>query len=176
MRAVIPADQVTALMLLDKKDAKILSLIQLNNRLTSEQIGDEIGLSHTAVVRRLKRLRENAVIVADVAVISAEAAGLPVRVNLSCSIEREQPDTYDRFREALRSHPHVVSADCVLGKADFTFTVVARSMEAFAEFLQALSEAFPSIKNVTSLAVLRQIKRGLVIPVEPTGPDQSLKR
>lgn len=162
-------------MLLDRKDAKILNLVQLNNRLTSEQIGNEIGLSHTGVVRRLKRLRENAVIVADIAVVSAEAVGWPVRVNVSCSVEREHPDTYDRFREALREHPSVISADCVMGKADFTFTAVARSMETFAEFLQDLRERFPSLKNVTSFAVLREIKRGLAVPVEPNGPDNSLE-
>ena len=159
--------------MLDKKDAKILNLVQRNNRLTSEEIGNQIGLSHTGVVRRLKRLREREVIVADVALVSAHALGYPVRVNVSCTLDRETPDTYEQFKEALRSCATVVSADCVMGKADFTFTVVARSMECFAEFLQKLTTAFPSLKNITSLAVLQEIKRGPVIPVEPFGPGDS---
>lgn len=161
--------------MLDKKDAKILNLVQRNNRLTSEEIGNHIGLSHTSVARRIKRLRETEVIIADVALVSAEALGYPVRVNVSCTLERDTPDTYDRFKEALRSDPTVVSADCVMGKADFTFTVVARSMDGFAEFLRKLMRAFPSLKEVTSLAVLQEIKRGLVIPVEPNGPGDKLK-
>ena len=45
-----------------------MALVQIDNRLTAEQIGTRVGLSHTGVVRRLKRLRANAVITADVAV------------------------------------------------------------------------------------------------------------
>ncbi len=160
-------------MQIDGKDAQILALIQVDNRLTAAQIGDQIGLSHTAVMRRLKRLRERAVITAEVAVVSAAAVGYPIRVNISCSIGRENPDTYRQFTEALRSDPAVISADCVMGKADFTFTVVARSMEAFAELVRRYTEAFPSMTNLTSFAVLEEIKRGLVIPVEATRPKRT---
>lgn len=165
------AEAIAALcssMRIDKKDARILALVQSNSRLTAEQIGEEIGLSHTAVVRRLRRLREHAVITAEVALVSAEAVGYPVRVNVSCSIERDAPDTHDRFIEALRSEPAVISADCVMGKADFTFTVVARSMEHLRDFVRRLQMDFPSLKDMNSLVVLEEVKRGQVIPVEPT--------
>lgn len=144
-------------MRIDRKDARILALVQGNNRLTSEQIGEQIGLSHTGVVRRLKRLRDHAVITADVALVSAEAVGFPVRVNVSCSLERDHPDTYDRFIEALRAEPAVISADSVMGEADFTFTVVARSMEHIRELVRRYSQAFPSLRKVTSLVVLEVV-------------------
>lgn len=160
-------------MSLDEKDAKILKLVQQNNRLTAEEIGNEIGLSHTAVARRLKRLREREIIVADVALVSPEAVGYPVRVNISCSVERDYPETYDRFAEALRTDPAVLSADLVMGKADFTFTVVARSMEAYAELLRRYTSAFPTLKNITSLGVLQEIKRGYAVPVAGPRPDET---
>lgn len=154
-------------MRIDKKDARILALVQSNNRLTAEQIGNEIGLSHTGVVRRLKRLRENAVITAEVAMVSASAVGYPVRVNVFCSVERDDPDVLDRFVKALLLDPLVISADSVLGEADFTLTVVARSLEHLREVVQRYRAAFPSLRSVTSLVVLEEIKRGPV-PVEPT--------
>ena len=55
-------------MVQDRKDAQILALLQTNCRLTAEQIGDKIGLSPTAVTRRIKRLRESGMIEAEVAV------------------------------------------------------------------------------------------------------------
>ncbi|WP_375459256.1 Lrp/AsnC family transcriptional regulator [uncultured Enterovirga sp.] len=155
------------MMQIDQKDAQILNLVQVDNRLTTGEIGDEIGLSHSGVVRRLKRLREYAVIVADVSLVSPEAVGYSVRVNVSCSIDRDRPDTHERFMDVLRADPLVISADIVMGKADFTFTVVARDMEAFADFLERYQAAFPTLNGLTSLAVLREVKRGLVILVEP---------
>lgn len=163
-------------MTIDAMNAKILALVQLNNKLTAEEIGAEIGLSHTGVVRRLRRLREESVIVADVAVVSPEAVGFPVRVNVSCSIERDRPDTYDRFMDALRNDPLIVSADMVIGKADFTFTAIASDMDAFGTLLKRLTDAFPSLTSVTSLAVLESVKRRTVIPVAATQGKAHPKR
>ena len=44
--------------ILDRFDLKLLDLVQRDNRLTGETLGDRVGLSATAVQRRLKRLRE----------------------------------------------------------------------------------------------------------------------
>ena len=43
---------------LDDFDRRILDLVQRDNRLTIEAIGERVGLSATAVQRRLKRLRD----------------------------------------------------------------------------------------------------------------------
>lgn len=155
-------------MQIDAKDARILNLVQLNSRLTAEEIGYEVGLSHTGVTRRLQRLRKAAVIVAEVAIVAPETVGLPVRVNVSCSIERDRPDTHDRFMDALRADPMVVNADMVIGRADFTFTVVAPDMAAFSALLQRYADAFPTLTSLTSLAVLQAVKRGSAVPVQPT--------
>src|SRR3954454_9550703 len=49
-------------MTFDGIDAKILALLQTNNRLTSEEIGRRIHLSSTAVAKRVKKLRESGLI------------------------------------------------------------------------------------------------------------------
>lgn len=158
------------------KDAAILNLVQQNNRLSPVQIGEEISLSHSGVSRRLKRLHDCAVIFADVALVAPAAVGYAVRVNVSCSIERDCPDTYDRFVAALLADSMVVSADAVMGKADFAFTVIARDMDAFSALIERYTCAFPSLTSVTGLAVLHQVERGLAIPVEPTAGRRAAKR
>ena len=163
-------------MRIDSKDAAILNLIQRDNRLSTSEIGDQIGLSHSTVVRRLKRLHDLAIIFADVALVAPEAVGYAVRVNVSCSIERDRPDTIDRFTNALRADPMVVSADAVMGKADFAFTVVARDMDAYSALIQRYADAFPSLTSVTGLAVLQPVKRGLAVPVEATKPPAPAKK
>ncbi|WP_235433120.1 Lrp/AsnC family transcriptional regulator [Pseudomonas frederiksbergensis] len=55
---------------LDRIDLRILSALQVNNRLTSEELGDLVGLSSTACQRRLKRLRSEGVIESDVSIIN----------------------------------------------------------------------------------------------------------
>src|SRR5215204_6043565 len=56
-------------MTFDGIDAKILALLQTNNRLTSEQIGRRIHLSSTAVATRVNKQRDSGLIAAAVALL-----------------------------------------------------------------------------------------------------------
>ncbi|MFK4492465.1 DNA-binding Lrp family transcriptional regulator [Bradyrhizobium sp. USDA 336] len=64
----------------DRIDARILEIVQKNNRLTSDVIGEMAGISPTACQRRLKRLRSEGIIQADVSVLSPRAVGRPIQV------------------------------------------------------------------------------------------------
>ncbi len=64
-----------AAMEIDKIDARILDLVQRNNRLSSEELGAKVALSASGVQRRLKRLRKEGVIESDVSIISPRAIG-----------------------------------------------------------------------------------------------------
>ena len=60
---------------IDSFDRKILEIIQVSNRTTSDQIAEQVGLSPAAVQRRMKRMREQNIIKADIAVINPKAVG-----------------------------------------------------------------------------------------------------
>jgi biotin operon repressor len=51
---------------LDKLDMQLLALVQQNNLLTADQLAERIGLSPSAIARRLRRLRASGAIIADV--------------------------------------------------------------------------------------------------------------
>ena len=55
---------------MDVLDKKILNELQKNNRISSENLGEKIGLSATACQRRLKKLRESKVIQKEVAILN----------------------------------------------------------------------------------------------------------
>ena len=57
---------------LDKLDRHILQLLQKNGRETYDVIGSQIGLSPSAVLRRVKRLEETGVIDCYVALVRPE--------------------------------------------------------------------------------------------------------
>jgi len=61
---------------LDKFDRRILAILQTDARRSAELIGAEIGLSASAVQRRIVRLREEGVIVAEVAIVDPGARGV----------------------------------------------------------------------------------------------------
>jgi Lrp/AsnC family leucine-responsive transcriptional regulator len=82
---------------LDRADRALLDAVQKNNRLTSEELAQIVNLSPTACQRRLKRLREEGVIEADVSIVSPKAAGRGITMIVLVSLERERADIVDRF-------------------------------------------------------------------------------
>ncbi len=149
---------------LDRFDLKILDLVQRDNRLTSEVLGERVGLSPTAVQRRLKRLRRDGVIEGDVAVVSPKAVGQRVQMIVMVSLERERADIIDRFKASIKTTPEVMTGYYVTGEADFLLVVTTRDMEAYETFTRRFFYDNPDIKNFKTMVVMDRVKVGFGLP------------
>ena len=156
---------------LDRFDLKILDLVQHDNRLTSEALGERVGLSATAVQRRLKRLRDTGVIEADVAVVSPKAVGQRVQMLVMVSLERERADIIDRFKKSIRATPEVMNGYYVTGEADFMLVITTRDMEDYELFTRRFFYENPDIKNFKTMVVMDRVKVGFALPLEPEPDD-----
>ncbi len=151
----------------DRIDARILEIVQKNNRLTSDVIGGLVGLSATACQRRLKRLRSEGIIEADVSIVSPKAVGRPIQMLTLVTLERERSDIIDRFKKAIKSSAEVVNGFYVTGDADFVLYVTARTMEDYEEFTRRFFYVNPDIKSFKTMVILDRVKAGFAVPVEP---------
>lgn len=149
----------------DSMDARIMTIVQSNNRLTTDEIGDKVGLSATAVQRRLKRLRQIGIIEADVSIIAPKAVGRSVTMLVLVSLERERSDIIDRFKKTLRANPEVSSGYYVTGDADFVIVVTATDMEAYEQFTRQFFYENPDIKGFKTMVVMDRVKVGFTIPI-----------
>jgi len=150
---------------LDDVDVLLLNAVQQNNRLTSDQLGDLVGLSPTACQRRLKRLRSEGVIEGDVSIVSPKAVGRPVTMLVLVSLERERTDIIDRFKKAIRSTPEIMIGFYVTGEADFALVVTARDMEDYEQFTRRFFYENPDIKGFKTMVVMDRVKASFVLPV-----------
>ncbi|MGC1332606.1 Lrp/AsnC family transcriptional regulator [Pseudomonas sp.] len=153
-------------MSIDRIDAGLLNLIQHDNRLGSEELGKLVGLSSTAVQRRLKRLRSEGIIEGDVAIVRPKAVGRPVSMMVAVTLERERADIVDRFKQAIRTTPEVMNGYYVTGDADFLLIVTARSMEDYETFTRRFFYENPDIKGFKTMVVMDRVKVGFSLPVE----------
>ncbi|WP_050425079.1 Lrp/AsnC family transcriptional regulator [Bradyrhizobium tropiciagri] len=155
----------------DRTDARILEIVQKNNRLTSEVIGEMAGLSATACQRRLKRLRSEGIIEADVSIVSPKAVGRSIQLLVLVSLERERADIIDKFKQAIKSSAEVTNGFYVTGDADFVLYVTARSMEDFEQFTRRFFYENPHIKAFKTVVVVDRVKASFAIPIEPPPGD-----
>lgn len=150
---------------LDDFDRRLLNLVQSDAGQTAEQLAGQVGLSASAVQRRLKRLRDAGVIVREAAILDLKSLGSPIFFLASLQIERERPELIAQLRSWLMAQEHVQQAFMVTGQTDFVLVVAAPNAESYEALMARLISDNPNVRCFTTSMVLSVIKRGLAIPV-----------
>jgi Lrp/AsnC family leucine-responsive transcriptional regulator len=150
---------------LDNFDLKLLNLMQTNARRTAEELSEEVGLSPSACLRRLNRLRETGVIEAEIAVVSPAAVGQRLTMVVEVSLERERPDIMSDFKKAMRATPEVIQCYYVTGEVDFILIVSVKSMSDYEMFTNDFLFNNKNIRRFSTLVVMDRVKVGLAIPI-----------
>jgi len=148
----------------DSFDEAILALVQGDNQMSHAAIGARVNLSASAVRRRLKAMRDNGTIVANVALVDPARQGLSFIVQVY--FEREDPRAIAAFIAQMQAETPVSQCYSVSGECDFWLVVHAQTPEAFEAWGQATLMVNPKIRRYsTSLVWSRQVFRTAVSPV-----------
>jgi Lrp/AsnC family leucine-responsive transcriptional regulator len=150
---------------LDDLDRKLIDLYQRETRVPAEKLGRAVGLSAAAVQRRLKRLREDGVIVAEVAELAPAALGHPVTCIVGVRLEKDTRAENRRFKDKLAAHPMVQQCYAVTGELDYVLIVLARDMADFDAFTQATLYDDGNVRAFTTQVCLDRVKVGSSVPI-----------
>ena len=93
---------------LDALDGKILDLVQENNQLTHAEIGETVGLSTSAVRKRLVALRQSGVIERDVAILRADPTRLQLVVTITLASTTRK--AHDQMEALILATPEITTA------------------------------------------------------------------
>lgn len=146
----------SATTLLDDFDQAILKQVQRDNQQSHAVIGDAVGLSPSAVRRRLARLRDLRVIEADVALVDPATLGLTFIV--SVRFAREDPARVAAFKARIRAEPAVSQCYSVAGDSDFILVVHATDPAAYEAWGTRVLMADPDIDRYSSTLVWSRVK------------------
>ena len=151
---------------LDTLDIRLLACLQENNIQTADQLAERVGRSPSAVARRLRRLRSNGAIAADVAIVSQEAAGNPLFAVIQVQLERHAPHEGDLLRRRLLASPNVQLCLDISGMFDIMLLVVAADMNSYNAFADAMLAEQPAVRRFETSFVKKRAKASLALPLE----------
>ncbi|MFS2112126.1 Lrp/AsnC family transcriptional regulator [Sphingomonas sp. Sphisp140] len=150
---------------LDRFDRKLLTLVQRDAGQTADALAEQVGLSASAVLRRLKRLRETGVILSEIAVVDPLKTGKPNFFLAALEIERERPELIARLRQWMAAEEQIQQVYYVTGTADFMLVIVAPDVGAYDALMSRLMADNPNVRRFTTNVVLGVGKRGLFVPI-----------
>jgi Lrp/AsnC family leucine-responsive transcriptional regulator len=145
---------------LDEYDKKLLQLMQANNKMTAQELGDLINLSASAVQRRVSRLRENRIIEADVSIISPSVLGLTITCIVDIILEDGNSKALENFKASMRKCTEVMQCYFVTGTYDFVIIVNANDMQHYESFAKKWLMDNPNVKHFYTHVIMDKVKVG----------------
>lgn len=147
----------------DRFDRALLALIQQDNTRTLDQLGEEVGLSPSAVRQRIAKLKKEGVIQREVALLDPDRLGVTVIV--SVRFEKESLRTYEAFKKEIGTTEEISQCYTVSGEDDFLLIGHFKSMADYDEWVNARLLTNPAIARSTTRVVYRRVKYSTSIPV-----------
>ena len=163
---------MTTSLLLDAFDHRLLDLLQADAGRTLTALGEAVGLSPSAVQRRIKRYRETGLL-RQVAVLDADAFPAVVLAAVWVTMERESVRQLNAFYARMRAAPEVQQCYQLAGDWDYLVIMATTSVGAYREAAERLFKVDGNIKRYETRLVFDTVKRNLRLPTQaPTAKSR----
>jgi DNA-binding Lrp family transcriptional regulator len=146
---------------LDPIDSAIITLLVEDARRSYADLGGRVGLTASAVKRRVDRLREGGAISGFTVRLEPGALGWAVEGYVELYCRSSTPPRV--IRAAVARFPEVVDASTISGEADALLRIVAADMHHFEHVLEQIG-AEPFVARTKSVLVLSALLRRPVTP------------
>lgn len=155
--------------LLDAIDRRILLALQAQGRMTFDELAEQVRLSPSATLRRVRRLEESGVIRGYAAIVPPERVGLGLTAYLNVRLEKHteshKRNPMDLFRAAVQAWPEVVECVALTGEMDYLLRVVVEDMAHYSRFVLDTLLKHPSVQDCKTSFVLDRVKASGPTPV-----------
>jgi Lrp/AsnC family transcriptional regulator, leucine-responsive regulatory protein len=142
---------------MDEVDRSILAVLDKQGRISNTTLAEQVGLSPSPCLRRVRRLERTGVIRGYRAVIDPAAIGRSLRVLVGVRLVRHARADVLAFERAVLALPDVLCAYHVTGNYDYILHVEVADLPAYETFHANQLAALPSIAAVTSYVTMKTL-------------------
>ena len=153
---------------LDSADLRILEALQRNGRISNVDLAEQVGLSPSPCLRRVRDLEEAGYIQGYAAILDRRRLGLGVVAFVEVKID-QNAEGDARFRAAVEKIPEVVSCFVMTGTMDYLLQIVVPDLDSYAEVSMKRLLQIPGVNDVRSSFVLDVVKHSTSLPLPKPG-------
>jgi Lrp/AsnC family transcriptional regulator, leucine-responsive regulatory protein len=155
----------SALAQLDAIDVAILEALQANGRLSNLELAQQVHLSPSACLRRVKHLEDAGVIAGYVALLNAKAIGAHGTSFTIVNLETLGGHALEDFEQAVRDQPRILDCYYVAGSNDYLIRFTYQDAEDLERFHTEVLMKLPGVARSNSMLVLRTVKKTTALPL-----------
>lgn len=151
--------------MLDKIDRTLLNMLQQDCTLSLQTLAEAVNLTSTPCWKRLKRLEEEGIIRARVALLDNERLGLGLTAFVLLKTQQHNRDWYQTFTRVVSDMPEVLAFYRMAGEYDYLMQVQVADMKSYDDFYKRLVNGIPGLVDVTSSFAMERIKHTTALPL-----------
>ncbi|MDR1848772.1 MAG: Lrp/AsnC family transcriptional regulator [Zoogloeaceae bacterium] len=146
--------------MLDRYDRHILEILQADGRISNQDLAEQVGLSPSPCLRRVRALEESGIIQGYRACLDAQKLGLGLMALVHISMDVHTPKRFTNFEREIAAIPEIIECLLITGQeADYQLKAIVSGMDAYRTLLLDRITRIPGVTGVHSSFVLRQVDK-----------------
>lgn len=165
LRAPFPR-WIVILMPIDRTDRRILRLLQQDGRMTNLKLAEEVHLSPTATLERVRRLTADGYVLGYRAVLDPQNLGVGLLIFVEVPLDRTTPNVLEELKRAVAERPEVMECYLVAGGFDYLMKLRAADMSDYREMAGRVLWRLPGVRETRTYAVIEEVKNSAAIHLD----------
>lgn len=149
---------------MDAIDRNIIRVLQQDGRLSNQELAEEVGLSPSPCLRRVRKLEEDGVLTGYTALVDQDKFGLPLTVFVHIRLERHSEECIKSFEQGIERLDEVMECYLMTGTSDYLLHVLSCDLKSYEIFVREKISTIPGIAGIDSSFVFGRVKRNLTFP------------
>ncbi|MCK0141671.1 Lrp/AsnC family transcriptional regulator [Aliiroseovarius sp. F20344] len=149
---------------MDAKDRQIIRALQKDGRMTNQDLAQEVNLSPSPCLRRVRNLEADGVIQGYSAEVDPAAYGLSITVFVRVRLERHNEADVQNFEKRVRLIDEVLECHVMTGAMDYQLRVLVPDLNAYEDFIRTRIHPIGGIASIDTSFVYGTVKKTAVFP------------
>ncbi len=149
----------------DKIDVQIVEILQERGKSTNLEMSEQVGLSVTACVNRIKKLEAAGVISGYHAKLDTSKVGLKICALVLIKVASNTTETAQKFQSAINKSKFITECYMTAGDIDYVAKIYARDFEHYEQLIREDLANLPGIVSMQSLFLFSNVVSRHSIPL-----------
>ncbi len=143
---------------MDRIDRRLLDLLQRDASRTNAALADDVGLSPSTCLRRVRRLFASGVVAKVVAILDAAKVGKGLKAIVTVELKHHGEQEMRRFLDLAKAEPAVAQAYAVTGETDVVLVLRLADMDEYDAFCERVFRDRTNVARFYTMLVIRTAK------------------
>jgi len=145
---------------LDRIDHRILAALSRDAQMSMSALSDEVGLSKSPTLSRVRRLERDGVITGYHARLNLEKIGLSHISFVQVTLDNTLTEALNAFNSAVQAHSEIEAAHMIAGGFDYLLKVRTSDVADYRRVLGETIAALPHVAQTSTFITMETVKDG----------------